>query len=211
MSQVITDLKWRYATKKFDSSKKISAEHIEILNEGLQLSASSYGLQLYKFFWIENPEVRAQLQPASWGQSQIVDASHLLVMAAKTEVTNEDIDGFIQLVSETRGAPLDALSGYGDFMKNAVVQGKSADEKIIWNSKQVYIALGNVMNLAANLEIDTTPMEGFDPAKYDEILGLADKGYTSAVVCAFGYRSEEDETAGAAKVRRPVSELVEVI
>lgn len=211
MTQIIENLKWRYATKKYDSSKKISEDNLNIIKEGLQLSASSYGLQLYKFFIVENPEVRAQLQPAAWGQSQIVEASHLVVMAAKTDVTNVDIDGYLKIVSETRGAPMDALAGYGDFMKSKVVDGMPIEHKAVWTSRQTYIALGNLLNIAAELKIDATPMEGFEPEKFDEILGLKEKGYTSTVVCALGYRSEEDETAGGAKVRRPQSELIEIV
>lgn len=207
MSQVIADLKWRYATKKYDASKKVSDSDFATLLEGLQLSASSYGLQPYKFINVVDPEVRAKLQPASWGQTQIVDASHLIVFAADTDVTAENIDALLELTASTRGIPVDALSGYGDFMKSAI-GAMPTEIKPTWNSKQTYIALGNLMNLAASMKIDTTPIEGFDAKQYDEILGLAEKGLTSAVVCAIGYRSEEDETAAAAKVRKPLSDLV---
>lgn len=211
MTQVINDLKWRYATKKYDSTQKISSQDLEIIKEGLQLSASSYGLQLYKFFIIEDPSIRAQLQPAAWGQSQIVDASHLIVMAARTEVNNEDVDNFLKIVSQTRGAPLEALEGYGGFMKSKVVEGMEPSSQFTWTTKQTYIALGNLLNLAAHLEIDSTPIEGFESAQFDKILGLKEKGFSSTVVCSLGYRSEEDETASAPKVRRPLSELFETI
>lgn len=211
MTQVITDLKWRYATKKFDAEKKISDENLAIIKEGLQLSASSYGLQLYKFFIIEDPAIRAQLQPAAWGQSQIVDASHLIVMAARTEVNNDDVDDFIQIVSDIKGAPLEALEGYSGFMKSKVVEEMPASQQFAWTARQTYIALGNLLNIAANLEVDSTPIEGFEPTKFDEILGLKDKGYASTVVCALGYRSDEDEASSAPKVRRPQEQLFEVI
>ena len=211
MTQIIQDLNWRYATKKFNSDKKISPQDLDTIKTGLQLSASSYGLQLYKFFIVEDPAVRAQLQKASWGQSQIAEASHLIVMAARTEVVNHDIDHFLELVSETRGAPMEALAGYGSFMKSKVVEGMPLEHQAAWTARQTYIALGNLLNIAAHLKIDSTPIEGFEPAQYDEILGLAAKGYTATVVCTLGYRSDEDDTAKAPKVRKPQSQLFEVI
>ncbi|WP_298139488.1 NAD(P)H-dependent oxidoreductase [Flavobacterium sp.] len=206
MTQFIKDANWRYATKKFDATKKISAEDFASLKEAIRLSASSYGLQPYKILIIENPEVRAQLQPASWGQSQIVDASHLLVFANITNFGETEIDATINNMATTRNIPLEALQGYGDFMKSKLV-GLSEDVKNTWTSKQTYLALGNLLNAAAELKIDVTPMEGFEPEKYNEILGLDKLGLNASLVATIGYRHEEDATQHYAKVRKSNEEL----
>jgi nitroreductase len=206
----IENQNWRYATKKFDATKKIATADLEILKEAIRLSTSSYGLQLYKVFIIENPEIRAQLQPVSWGQSQIVDASHLFVFANYTDVQESHIDHYIENIAQTRGISIEAVKGYGDFMKNSLV-GLSQEKKAIWTSKQTYLALGNLLNAAAELKIDVTPMEGFEPEKYNEILGLNALGLNASLVATVGYRHEEDATQHLAKVRKSTEELFETI
>ena len=206
MSQFNENAKWRYATKKFDASKKVSAEDLATLKEAIRLSASSFGLQLYKVIVVENPEVRAKLKDASWGQTQVVDASHLIVFANQTTVTDADVDGYINNIAATRNVPAEALSGYGDYMKGAI--GNMPEEvKPIWTSKQTYIALGNLLNAAAELKIDVTPMEGFVPAQYNEILGLDKLNLNASLVAAVGYRHEEDATQHGAKVRKSNEDL----
>ena len=206
----IENQNWRYATKKFDATKKIAPADLEILKEAIRLSTSSYGLQLYKVFIIENPAVRAQLQPASWGQSQIVDASHLFVFANYTDVQESHIDHYVENIAQTRGISIEAVKGYGDFMKNSLI-GLPQDKKAIWTSKQTYLALGNLLNAAAELKIDVTPMDGFEPAKYNEILGLNALGLNASLVATVGYRHEEDATQHLAKVRKSTEELFETI
>jgi nitroreductase len=206
MSSFLENQNWRYATKKFDSTKKISTEDLNTLKEAIRLSSSSYGLQLYKVFIVENPELRAKIQPAAWGQSQVVDASHLIVFANQTDVSNEDIDGFLANVAETRNIPESALAGYGGFMKNAI-GAKSLEEKENWTSKQTYLALANLMNAAAELKIDVTPMEGFVPAQVNEILGFNELGLNASLIAPIGYRSEEDKTQHDKKVRKSNEEL----
>lgn len=206
MSQFIENQKWRYATKKFDATKKVSASDLEILKKAIQLSTSSYGLQLYKVFIIENPEIRAKLQPVSWGQSQIVEASHLFVFANIVDVQDEHIEDYIQNIANTRGLTLEDLKGYSDFMKSKIVP-LPVDKKSVWTSKQTYLALANLMNAAAELKIDVTPMEGFEPEKYNEILGLNEIGLNASLVATVGYRHEEDVTQHYAKVRKPIEEL----
>lgn len=206
MSTFLDHQNWRYATKKFDSTKKISTEDLNTLKEAIRLSSSSYGLQLYKVFIIENPELRAKIQPAAWGQSQIVDASHLIVFANQTNVTEEDIDGYLKNVAETRNIPETALSGYGDFMKGGILS-RSDDDKANWTSKQTYLALGNLLNAAAELKIDVTPMEGFVPAQVNEILGFNELGLNASLLAPIGYRSEEDATQHQKKVRKSNEEL----
>lgn len=206
MSDFITNQKWRYATKKFDASKKISNEDFETLKEAIQLSTSSYGLQPYKILIIENPEVRAQIQPAAWGQTQIVDASHLLVFANVTNFGETEIDNYINLMAETRGISVESVKGYADFMKMKIT-GLPEEQRNIWTSKQTYLALANLMNAAAELKIDVTPMEGFEPEKVNEILGLPAKGLNASLLATIGYRHEDDATQHYAKVRKPINEL----
>jgi len=206
----IENQNWRYATKKFDATKKISVTDLEFLKEAIRLSASSYGLQLYKIFIIENPAIRATLQPASWGQSQIVDASHLFVFAHTLDVQEAHIDDYLANIAQTRNISLEAVKGYGDFMKSNLV-GLPLEKKAIWTSKQTYLALGNLLNAAAELKIDVTPIEGFLPDQYNEILGLSAKGYAASVVAAVGYRHEDDATQHLAKVRKSKAELFETI
>ncbi|MCO6163131.1 NAD(P)H-dependent oxidoreductase [Flavobacterium sp. NRK F7] len=206
MSTFIENQKWRYATKKFDATKKIATKDLETLKEAIQLSTSSYGLQPYKVLIIENPELRAKLQPASWGQTQIVDASHLLVFANSVDVTENEIDNYMANIANTRGLQIEDLKPYSDFMKSKLIP-LPAENKAIWTSKQTYLALGNLLNAAAELKIDVTPMEGFEPEKYNEILGLNALGLNASLVATLGYRHEEDATQHYAKVRKPNEEL----
>lgn len=206
MSNFIKNAQWRYATKKFDSSKKVSKEDLETLKEAIRLSASSYGLQPYKVFIIENPELRAKLQPAAWNQSQIVDASQLLVFANIVNFSNEHIDTYMENLTKTRGIELAAVQGYADFMKTKITP-LATEDKNAWTSKQTYLALGNLLNAAAELKIDATPMEGFEPEKVNEILGLNVLGLNASLLATIGYRHEEDTTQHFAKVRKPNEEL----
>lgn len=206
MSNFINNANWRYATKKFDATKKVSDADLQTLKEAIRLSASSYGLQPYQVILVENPELRAQIQPAAWGQSQIVDASHVLVFANVTNIGNAEIDAYLNNVAETRGLSIDALQGYGDFMKSKI-SSLSDEQKNIWTSKQTYLALGNLLNAAAELNIDVTPMEGFEPEKVNAILGLNKKGLNASLIATIGYRHAEDATQNYAKVRKSEQEL----
>lgn len=207
---IVENLKWRYATKKFDSSKKISESDLNTIKEAISLTATSYGLESYKVLVVENPEIREQLKPASWGQTQVTDASHLLVFCGFNEVTPAHIDAMLTLKSETQGVAMEHLAGYGDFMKSTI--GAFPEEAIkVWTAKQTYIALGNAMAACAELHIDSCPMEGFDATQYNEILGLDAKGLHAAVVLPIGYRSQEDQTQHGKKVRKPLNEMFEVV
>jgi nitroreductase len=206
MSNFIKNANWRYATKKFDATKKVSDADLQTLKEAIRLSASSYGLQPYQVILVENPELRAQLQPAAWGQAQIVDASHVLVFANVTNIGDAEIDAYLNNMAETRGLPLDALQGYGDFMKSKI-STLPVEQRNIWTSKQTYIALGNLLNAAAELNIDVTPMEGFEPEKVNEILGLNERGLHASLIAPIGYRHADDATQSYAKVRKSEQEL----
>lgn len=206
MNNYIKQLKWRYATKKFDISKKVSGDDLEQLLEAVQLSASSYGLQPYHVFVISDPEIRKLLKPVCWDQSQIVEASHLIVFTNKTSFSEELVDTYLQNVSQTREIPQDNLKGYGDFMKSKLL-ALTDEEKARWTSRQTYIALGNLLSAAALLKIDACPMEGFNPEAVNKILRLEEKQLNAAVIAAVGYRSGEDETQHYKKVRRSKKEL----
>ncbi|MCB0477082.1 MAG: NAD(P)H-dependent oxidoreductase [Crocinitomicaceae bacterium] len=206
----IENLKWRYATKKFDASQKLAEEEIDILKEAIQLSPSSYGLQLFKVMDVRDELTRKALQPAAWGQTQIVDASNLFVFAAKTKFDDSDVDNYVHLKASSNGMDPSSFKGYSDFVKGKL-SGMSEEEYQNWTKRQVYIALGNLMTVGAELKIDICPMEGFEAEKFDEILGLKSKGYTSTVNATIGYRSEEDSTADSPKIRKSVEDLFEIL
>ncbi|MCE2612619.1 NAD(P)H-dependent oxidoreductase [Flavobacteriaceae bacterium D16] len=208
--KLIENLQWRYATKKFDATKKVSQEELENIKEAIRLSASSYGLQLYKVLVIEDPDIRKSLREASWGQPQITDASHLFVFCNYASVQEADVDAYLELKADTQGLDIKNLQGYGDFMKDKLVS-MSPEVQKNWTVRQTYIALGNLLAACAELQIDSCPMEGFDPVQYDEILGLKEKGLTTAVVASIGYRSEEDQTQDLPKVRKATNVLFESV
>ena len=206
MNHFLETQNWRYATKKFDATKKISTEDLNILKEAIRLSSSSYGLQPYKIIIVENPELRAQLLGAAYGQSQVVDASHLIVFANETNINDQTIEKYITRIGDTRNIPVESLTGFGNYMKGAI-NHLTEDAKNIWASKQTYLALGNLLNAAAELKIDVTPMEGFVPAQVNEILGLNALGLNASLLATVGYRHTEDATQHLKKVRKSNEEL----
>ncbi|WP_300436665.1 NAD(P)H-dependent oxidoreductase [Christiangramia sp.] len=204
------DLNWRYATKKFNPEKEISQEDLNILLESVQLTASSYGLQPYELIVVKNPEIREKLKAAAWNQTQITDASYLLVFANLQSVTESYVSTYLDNIANTRNLTREDLKGMEDMIKNTTLK-LPAEKQQEWAAKQAYIALGNLLSAAANLKIDTCPMEGFDAGKFDEILGLKDKNLTTAVIAPIGYRSEEDNYQHLAKVRKSKKDLIEII
>ncbi len=207
--QILQQLRWRYATKKFDPSKKIPNVLWHCLLESLVLTPSSFGMQPWKFFVVNDNQLREKLLEHSWGQKQVIDASHLLVMTIKNEINESEVDRYIKSMAQIRGISTEGLDGLSKTIKG-FLDNPNIDSRQ-WASKQVYIALGQFMTTAALLGIDTCPMEGFNPVKYDEILGLTQKGYHSVLVCPAGYRSEEDKYAYLSKVRYPFEEIIENI
>jgi nitroreductase len=206
--QLLEQLNWRYATKQFDPNRKISAADWATLEEVLRLSPSSGGLQPWKFFVVTDPAVRAKLLPASYGQKQIIDASHLVVFAAKNNLNEADVDTHIRHTATVRGAPIQALAPFRNMLVGGIVKSMDETARNAWARNQAYIALGSLLTSAALLGIDACPMEGFDRAQYDEILGLKAKGYASAVIATLGHRSTEDKYAHAPKVRFPKEHLI---
>lgn len=201
-------LQWRYATKKYDSAKKLDAATWKALEESLVLSPSSYGLQPWKFFVVQDPALRAKLREKAWGQSQVTDASHLVVFAHRTDLTEADIDRYLARIAEVRGGTVESMDGYRQMMVGNLVEGPKRATIGDWAARQAYIALGQLMTSAAALGVDTTPMEGFDPAAFDQILGLEGSGYAAAVICAVGYRAGDDAYAALPKVRFATEDLV---
>lgn len=204
----IENLKWRYATKQFDSSKEVIEADIDLLKESIQLAASSYGLQFYKVIIVKDKALKELLRPASYGQRQITEASHLFVFCNYTDPSEADVDSFMKLNASTRGLNVADLKGYSDFVKGSMSY-RSKENMLDWTAKQTYIALGNLLVAAAELKIDSCPMEGFEAEKYNDILDLTEKGLNAVVIAPVGYRSEEDQTQFAAKVRKPFSDLFE--
>jgi len=208
---LLTQLNWRYATKQFDPNRKIDSQTWTALEEALVLTPSSFGLQPWKFMVITDAATREQLVPASWGQRQVADASHLVVFAIKNNLSEADIDAYLNRIVVVRGGARDSLNGYRDMMVGSLLTGRDAAARRNWASNQVYIALGNFLTSAALLGVDACPMEGFEPTKYDEILGLKPQGLSTVVAAAAGYRAPSDKYAGVKKVRFPKTDvLVEV-
>jgi nitroreductase len=207
---LIDNLKWRYATKKFDPSKKVSGKDIETLKEAVRLSVSSYGLQLYKVLIIKNPEIKSELKKASWDQSQITDASHLFVFCNYTMNFDYHIDNYIQLIADAQGIGTDTLKNYEETIKSSI-EKKDQMGKKSWAEKQTYLALSNLLAACAELKIDACPMEGFDNQSYNQILGLDELGLNAAVIAPVGYRSSEDSTQYRKKIRKPINKLFQTI
>lgn len=207
---LIDSLKWRYATKKFDKNRKISSSDLAQLRQAVSLAASSYGLQPYKVLVIENAAVRARLLEAAYGQPQITDASHLFLFCHYTDVSPEKTEAFIKLTSDVTGTPVSALKNYSDLI-NGTVAARSPEALQAWTSKQAYIGLGTLLAAAAEMRVDACPMEGFNPAAFNEILGLPAKGLSASVLAAVGYRSAEDPAQFRAKVRKPFDQMFEEI
>ena len=207
---LIAALNWRYATKVFDPSRKISDADLKILEQSLVLTPSSFGLQPYRFLVVTDPQLKARLREVSWGQSQVTDCSHLVVFLARKQMTEADVDHYIQRIAQVRNDQPENLASYKGMMVGTLVTGPRAATVAEWAARQAYIALGQFMASAALLGLDACPMEGLDPAKYDEILGLQDTPFRTVVACPVGYRAEGDKYASLAKVRFPVEELVEL-
>lgn len=203
--ETITHLKWRYATKKY-SQEKVSGDKVQQILEAVNLSASSCGIQPYRIFVISNQELKARLAEGSFN-GQIAESSHLLVFAAFNMITTEYIEEYISMAERQRNLPSGAMSDMKNMMVNYFA-GNSDEANAIWAEKQAYIGLGTALIAAAELQVDSTPMEGFDPQQFDTLLGLQEKGLHTAVILSLGYRdAANDFLAGMLKVRLPLDEF----
>ena len=207
---ILKQLKWRYAVKKFDPTQKISPDDWNTLEQAMMLAPSSFGLSPWKFVVITSAEKKNQLIAASWGQKQISDCSHLVVFAAKKGMDENYVARFISRVAEVRKAPLESLKNYEQMMVG-FLKARSPVEVDSWAARQVYLAVGTLVTSAAMLGIDACPMEGIEPAKYDQILGLTARGYGVLCVVAVGHRAADDPYQHLAKVRFDPSDVVERI
>lgn len=204
---IVHQLNWRYATKRFDASRNIPEADWKTLESALVLSPSSFGLQPWKFVVVTDPDVRQRLRPASWDQAQITEASHLVVFAARKNLGAPDIDRYVDRIAHVRKVPPESLEGFKGMMQNAVTS-RSPEAVDQWSARQAYIALGTFLTTAAMLGIDACPMEGFEPARYDQILGLDKLGYTAVVLAAAGYRAHDDAYAKSPKVRFAAEDVI---
>ena len=208
MSDLIQKLQWRYAAKKMDPARAVPDEKVERILEAVRLTASSSGLQPYELIVVTNPELRAQIKPHAWGQQQITDCSHLLVFAAWDNYTVERINMMFDLVNEERGFVNEGWENYRQQIL-ATYPGRDAETNYQHAARQAYIGVGTALIAAAEEEVDSTPMEGFDPAKVDEILGLKARGLRSVVMIPLGYRAAEgDWLVNLKKVRRARSQFI---
>ena len=205
---LLAQLHWRYATKVFDPARKIPDADWAALEETLVLTPTSYGMQPHRYLVITDQATKEKLVPFSWNQRQPADCSHFVVFAARAHNSEADVDHYLARIAEVRGGSVEALAGFKKILMGDVVNGERGKAALEWATRQAYIALGNFMTAAALLGIDTCPMEGFLPAKYDEVLGLPAQGYRAVVACAAGYRAVADKYASMPKVRFPASELI---
>lgn len=199
---------WRYATKQFDPERKIPDDVWKTLQNALVMAPSSFGLQPCRFIVVDDPSVRARLQPHAYGQRQVVDASRFIVFAARTTLTEQHVDHFLDRIIAVRNVPRDSLKAYREMMINSLVVPAAQPRVPHWAARQCYIALGFLLLSAALLHVDACPMEGFDPAGFDQVLGLPSQGFTAVVCCALGYRVSTDKYAQLPKVRFPADELI---
>ncbi len=205
--KLLTALRWRYATKRFDPERRIPAATWDALEQALVLTPSSFGLQPWKFMIIQDPGVRAMLCAESWKQRQVTEASHYVVFTARTDLTPDDVDAWLECLTAIQSTPLETVAMLKGII-GGFAESMSHQERRAWNVRQTYIALGQLMTAAALLGIDSTPMEGFSTAGYDHILNLDGSGYATTVACALGYRTADDRAASAPKARFDRSRVI---
>ena len=207
MSGSIDNLKWRYAVKKFDNNKILPKEKVEILKEAFNLTATSYGLQPYKLVVLSNKKVQQQLVEHSWNQQQVGQASHVFIIAIQKEITTHHVEEYFKLVKNVRNTPDHIIEPFKKMLTNDIAN-RTKEELYHWMKNQAYIALGNLMTVAANERIDTCPMEGFIPEKYDELLGLDKLNLRSVLVLPIGIRAEDCFMQDLEKVRKKIEDVV---
>ena len=204
---IIDSLKWRYAVKKFDNAKQLSETQINTLKEAFNLTATSYGLQPLKLVIIKNKKIQKELVKYSWNQSQVLDASHLLVICVPREYTSKEVKNYFNLVQKIRSTEDAVINPFKEFL-TAEIEKKTQEELLVWNKNQAYLALGNLLTVCATQEIDACPMEGFIPAEYDKVLNLSEQNLQSVLVLPVGYRANDDYMKDLAKVRKETEEVI---
>lgn len=207
-SQLVSALKWRYAVKKFDAERRIDSGIWADLEKSLVLTPSSLGLQPWKFIVISDPSLRGALSAASFGQKQPVECSHFVVFAVRRGLDESDVERHVRRTAAVRGVTPESLDKFRSMIAGFIGRARDQGRLDQWQEHQVYIALGQFMAAAALVGIDTCPMEGIEPAKYDSILGLEGSGYATVVACAAGYRSADDKYAEVPKVRFAAEDVI---
>ncbi len=205
---LVTALRWRYAVRKFDPAKKISAEQWAALEQSLVLTPSSIGLQPWKFFVVTDPVVKERLVPAAYGQAQVRDCSHFVVFTVRRDLGGEHVDRHVARMAELRGITVESLAKFRQMAVGNLDEARTEGRLDTWQTHQIYIALGNFLASLAVLGVDGCPMEGIDPEKVDAVLGLTGTPLTSVVACAAGYRASDDKYAAMPKVRFPVDDVI---
>lgn len=203
----IESLKWRYAVKKFNSEKTLTEAQIKTLKQAFNLTATSYGLQPLKLVVIHNKLIQKKLILHSWNQAQVVDASHLLVICIPKKYEKKEVENYFKLVQKTRNTSNKILDPFKEFLTSEI-EKKSQEELLLWNKNQAYLALGNLLTVCALEKIDSCPMEGFIPEKYDEILKLSEQNLTSVLVLPVGFRAEDDYMKDLKKIRKPMNDVI---
>ncbi len=204
---VINALEWRSSIKQFDPEKKVSQEDLEDLLNAANLAPTSGGFQALKVVVVEEGELKSKLANHAYGQPQVKDASHVLIFAADANLTEDTVDQYVKRAVEVRGITEESMAGYAQSMKT-YIGSMSAEQRAIWTRCQAYIALGTVIAAAAEKQIDTCPMEGFEAAEYQKILGLESENLMPAVILPIGYRSEEDVYSKLPKVRKKREDFI---
>ena len=208
MSELHQKLEWRYATKKMDPAKAVPQIKVDRIVEAARLAPTSSGLQPFEIIVVTNPQVREQIKAIAWGQSQVTDCSHLLVFAAWDNYTPERINMMFDLTNAQRGGTNDGWEAYRQKLL-ASYPPRDAQTNFEHAARQAYIGLGAALISAAFEGVDSTPMEGFDPAALDKILNLAERGLRSVAIVPLGYREEDkDWLVNLKKVRRPREQFV---
>ena len=203
----IESLKWRYAVKKFNNNKSLTETQINTLKDAFNLTATSYGLQPLKLVVLNNKIIQKELVAHSWNQSQVVDASHVLVICVPKQYSSEEVKKYFSLVQEIRNTPAEINQPFKEFL-TAEIEKKTQEELFLWNKNQAYIALGNLLTICALEKIDSCPMEGFIPEKYNEVLKLDTHNLTATLVLPVGFRAEDDYMKDLKKVRKNLQDVV---
>lgn len=205
---LLEKLNWRYATKKMDAAKTVPQDKLDRIIEAVRLAPTSSGLQPFEIIVVTNPEVREKIKAIAWNQAQITDGSHLLVFAAWDTYTADRINGMFDLVNKERNVTNEGWENYRKMLLNTYPQ-RDAKVNFEHAARQAYIGLGLAVTAAAFEGVDSTPMEGFEPDKLDEILGLRARGLRSVAILPLGYRADEgDWLVNLKKVRRPREQFV---
>lgn len=211
VDEIIDRMNWRYAAKKFAPDAKVPEDVMDAILESLRLSPSSFGLQPWRFFVVQSPDVRRLLGDAApLNRGKIESASHVIVLARLKHVSQEYIDRYVEDLRVTRGQSYEKVAKFHEMVSKKLAS-MSAEQHSVWTARQLYVALGTALTAAALLGVDTCPMEGIDPLAFDRILGLKGSDYTTTVGLALGYRADDDPYATLPKVRFSRSEVIEFV